>query len=131
MITYWLTFKLKSDATFGRGDGVAGVVDAEVQHDDYGLPYLSGKTLKGLLGAECAEILFGLRQAKPDQLADWKAAAEKLFGSPGSAAESGLMRVGDARLPRSLRSVIAAEFVSLGEAERGEYRRRTLESLTA
>ena len=41
---YWLKIDLLSDTTLGRGDGVAGVVDAEVQHDAYGLPYLSGKT---------------------------------------------------------------------------------------
>lgn len=62
MRTYWLKFTLKSDATFGRGDGVAGMVDSEVQHDSYGLPYLGGRTIKGLLGEECASILFALRQ---------------------------------------------------------------------
>src|SRR3990172_4158071 len=100
MTTYWLKIKLISDATFGRGDGVAGLVDAEVQHDEYGLPYLSGKNLKGLLGAECAEILFALEHSRPGTMDGWKAAAQHLFGEPGSGVdETGLMRVGDACLP--------------------------------
>ena len=36
MTRYILKIKLESEAAFGRGDGVAGLVDAEVQHDDYG-----------------------------------------------------------------------------------------------
>ena len=47
METYMLTFTLESDATFGRGDGVAGLVDAEVEHDRHGTPYMHGRTLKG------------------------------------------------------------------------------------
>ena len=134
MTVYWLKFRLLSDATFGRGDGLAGVVDAEVQHDEYGLPYLSGKTLKGLLGAECAEILFALQHCqKPEALAEWRKAAASLFGGPGSGAtEAGLMHVDDARLPRSLRAEISQEFTSLNDSvERATRQRNMLESLTA
>lgn len=35
MTTLELHLKLLSDATFGRGDGVAGLVDAEVEHDSH------------------------------------------------------------------------------------------------
>jgi len=35
-----LKFMLKTDTTFGRGDGVAGLIDSEVQHDEFGLPFL-------------------------------------------------------------------------------------------
>ena len=133
MTVYWLKFKLLSDATFGRGDGLAGVVDAEVQHDEYGLPYMSGKTLKGLLGAECAEILFALQQSqKPEAMAEWRKMAARLFGGPGSGAtEAGVMHVGDARLPRSLRAEIAEEFAGIPPAKRGLRQREMLESLTA
>ncbi len=139
MTTYWLKFCLESDTTFGRGDGVAGVVDTEVQHDEYGLPYLGGKTLKGLLGAECAEILFALTRMARSDIASWEAAALFLFGEPGSGmAEAARMRVGDARLPNDLRMRLAAEFrpfESLPRAEterkRGLLRVANLESLTA
>ena len=73
MTTYLLRLTLDSDATFGRGDGLAGVVDAEVQHDDNGLPYLGGRALKGLLAEECANILFALENS--GKAAHWHGAA--------------------------------------------------------
>ena len=51
---------LLSDVTFGRGDGVAGLIDAEVEHDEYGMLYLRGRTLQGLLVEECANIFMRL-----------------------------------------------------------------------
>lgn len=127
MKTYWLQLELLSDATFGRGDGVAGVVDAEVQHDEYGLPYLGGKTLKGLLGAECAEILYALSQAAPEQLPRWQESARRLFGYPGSDdASYADMHVGAAQLPEGLCAAVADE-VRKGKLSRGE----VLSSLTA
>ena len=110
MNTFWLTLTLKSDTTFGRGDGVAGVVDTEIQHDKYGLPYLSGKTLKGLLGAECAEILFALKQSPSPNLEACRASAQRLFGEAGSKMEqTANMHVGDAQLPQDLRLAIMDE----------------------
>ena len=73
MKTIWLQMILRSEATFGRGDGLAGVVDAEVQHDAYGLPFLGGKTLKGMLAALGEEILFALSLSSPSHLATWQA----------------------------------------------------------
>lgn len=109
-MSYRLKFTLLSDATFGRGDGVAGVVDAEVQHDKYGFPFLGGKTLKGLLGAECAEILYALKQVGDPGYALWCQAAHHLFGDPGSvAADNGYLHVGNAELPADLRTRVASE----------------------
>ena len=118
----WLKLWLLSDATLGRGDGVAGVVDAEVQHDELGLPYLSGKTLKGLLGAECAEILFALQLSQPDKAGIWSAAADRLFGEPGSQYEAGTLHVSDARLPRGLRAALAADFARIEAELREQYK---------
>ncbi len=125
MNTFWLKFTLKSDATFGRGDGVAGVVDSEVQHDAYGLPYLGGRALKGLLGEECANILFALEQQRRAER--WHTAAQRLFGRPGSTSEDqSLLHVGDAHLPEDLRQAVKQG------AERGELtREQVLGSLTA
>jgi CRISPR/Cas system CMR subunit Cmr4 (Cas7 group RAMP superfamily) len=128
MKTFWLTLTLKSDTTFGRGDGVAGVVDTEVQHDKYGLPYLSGKTLKGLLGAECAEILFALKQAASPNLEACRASAQRLFGEAGSKMEqTANMHVGDAQLPQDLRLAIMDEVDFGGKITRQEI----LDTLTA
>jgi len=123
METYILSITLESDATFGRGDGVAGLVDAEVEHDGYGMPYLRGRTLKGLLSEECANILFALGECA----SHWYEAAQRLFGRPGSKiADKANMRVGNASLPDGLRAAIVADV----DADR--YREDdVLESLTA
>ncbi|PVE30161.1 hypothetical protein DC030_15410, partial [Enterococcus faecalis] len=56
-----IRLKLLSDATFGRGDGVSGLVDEEVEHDARtGLPLVRGRTLKGLLVEGCADIFYAL-----------------------------------------------------------------------
>ncbi|MDA8333971.1 MAG: hypothetical protein M0Z41_03100 [Peptococcaceae bacterium] len=121
----FLTIRLVSDATFGRGEGVAGVVDAEVQSDQYGLPYVGGKTVKGLLQEECANILFALRLQGREN--PWLEPAHRLFGAPGSsAADQALLHVGTARLPVNLKKAVEAG------VKRGEITpRQVLESLTA
>ena len=107
MKSFQLHLTLLSDATFGRGDGVAGLVDAEVQHDEVGLPFLGGRTLKGLLGAECADILYALERARPDQADRWYIASERLFGRSGADLEGeAILHVGAARLPDDLRLVL-------------------------
>lgn len=137
---YWLKFTLQSDATFGRGDGVAGWVDAEVQHDTFGLPYLGGKTLKGLLGATCAEILSALEKSAVPNLEKWEKGARFLFGEPGSGSDvAAKMYVGNAMLPSDLRLKIAAEFPSMDDfydwgellASQQQIRTANLNSLTA
>jgi len=123
METYKLILTLESDATFGRGDGVAGLVDAEVEHDRYGMPYLHGRTLKGLLAEECANILFALG----DRASRWNEAAQRLLGRPGSAIEDKAnVHVGNASLPSDLRTAVVAD------VEDGKHTDTdVLESLTA
>lgn len=128
MSTYWLRFKLLSDAAFSRGDGVAGVVDSEVQHDRYGLTYLSGRALKGLLGNECADILFALEQQ--GQVEAWREPARRLFGTSGSTDVENptILRIGNAQLPAELRNAVRS--ASEEENENGLSRTQVLESLT-
>lgn len=91
-----------SDTHLGRGDGVAGFIDSELQHDQYGCPFLGGRTLKGLLQEECANLLYNL--GSPGSVVK---AAAALFGSPGSGySELPVMRVGPANLPDDLRKAI-------------------------
>lgn len=107
MSTYYLKLVLGSDAAFGRGDGVASLVDAEVQHDELGCPYLRGRALKGILVNECAEILAELSGPAQERWAD---SAQRLFGCPGSDAQAeARLAVGDARLPEDLRQAIAQD----------------------
>lgn len=117
MSIYTLKIKLLSDATFGRGDGVAGLVDQEVEHDRYGFPYLRGRTLKGLLSEECDNLIAVL----PDdnQRQHWQEVANRLFGVPGSTLDTqAKIHVGDACLPDDLRKAIATQLDSDQERKR-------------
>lgn len=107
MSQYFLNIQLLSDTTFGRGDGVAGAIDQEVEHDIYGFPYLRGRTLKGLLREECDNLAAVLPDA---HRTEWQNRVRGLFGVPGS--ELGTMatlHIGDARLPDDLRSAVAQQ----------------------
>ncbi|MBI4852371.1 MAG: RAMP superfamily protein [Acidobacteria bacterium] len=99
----WIHLKLKSDTTLGRGDGVSGLVDQEIEYDKAtGLPYLRGRTLKGLLVEECSNIFFALKQ-QSIELKDLKHSAQKLFGESGSSLSAdGTMHIGAAQFPPEL-----------------------------
>jgi hypothetical protein len=104
---YAIRIKLLSDTTFGRGDGVAGLVDSEVEHDRYGFPYLRGRTLKGLLSEECDNLVLLLPNPQQE---DWLQIRNDLFGQPGSINDTmAKMHIGDACLPTDLRQAIAQE----------------------
>lgn len=108
-----LRLTILSDATFGRGDGVAGLVDTEVEQDlTTGLPYLRGRTLKGLLVEECANLLYGLKRDHSNKpaLGRLHRAAHFLFGMPGSNLNTEAdLHIGSAQLPKRLRKAVAAE----------------------
>lgn len=105
-----LHLKLLSDATFGNGDGVAGLVDTEIEHDIFGLPFLRGRTLKGLLAEECANILFALEKQSSAKLSEFEASAQFLFGRSGSNIDDdAAMKVGAATLPLELRKAVEVE----------------------
>lgn len=97
-----LHLTLRSAATFGRGDGVAGLVDREVEQDRYGFPFLRGRTLKGLLREAAEEVVFAFEQQQDGK--DWRKVKDDLFGQPSSNLEwQGKLHVSDARLPWALR----------------------------
>ncbi|MCL4424053.1 MAG: hypothetical protein M1553_01040 [Firmicutes bacterium] len=118
---------LKSDTTFGSGQGVTGSVDIEVEHDDYGLPFIRGRSIKSLLVEECANILYSLTYQKSSADSTLREAAAFLFGRPGSVAvDQGSLRIGPALLPSQLRHAVMAD-VDSGRLLPPE----VLESLTA
>lgn len=129
MSTFTLKMKLLSDTTFGRGDGVAGLVDQEVEHDRYGFPYLRGRTLKGLLSEECDNLVAVL--PNDNQRQHWQKIANKLFGRPGSTIDTQAnMYVGDACLPSDLRGAIAAQLDREQEKKRQDRRYKPTLTLT-
>ncbi len=108
-----LKLTLVSDTTFGRGDGVSGLVDQEIEYDSAtGLPTVRGRTLKGLLVEECANILFALKGTQAgERLAE---AAQRLFGKGGSTlADGGALHVGTAQIEKlELRQAIADDIAA-------------------
>lgn len=107
MPAYVLTIELLNATLPGRGDGVAGYLDVEVQHEDSGLPYLGARSIKGLLVAQCAEILGAPALRDHPSHARLEMAAARLFGRPGSRHEdSGALRISHARLPDDLREAL-------------------------
>lgn len=125
-----LHLQLISDATFGRGDGVAGLVDEEITNDPAtGLPFVRGRVLKGLLVEECANILYALQgQAVQTQM---RTAADYLFGRPGSQlGDDANMRVGAAHLPLELRQAVKYALNTTVDREKWTAA-DVLESLTA
>jgi len=107
-----LYLELLSAATFGRGDGVAGLVDREIEHDADGFPFLRGRTLKGLLLEAAEDVVFALG-AQGDT--SWAAVRDDLFGQPGSGdVGQGILHVGDACIPDALRGLVRNERLRSG-----------------
>lgn len=131
---YTISFRLRSDATFGRGDGVPGMIDREVEHDEYGVPFLRARTLKGLLSEEADNLLYVLGKMGKNADGRWTSARNQLFGRPGSRAKDddgpvdALVRYGHAQLPVSLRQTVR---MTLTQTDRVVGRQEVLASLTA
>lgn len=97
---YKIRVKLLSDTIFGSGESVPGVVDSEVLHDQHGLPYMKGKTLKGRLREESDM----LRRCLPKS-AEMDAAHNAIYGSGGDDCRVH-MTFSDLELDGNLRAVI-------------------------
>ena len=84
----FLQLELLSDTTFSRGGGTAGMVDIEVEHDELGLPFVGGKTIRGLL----RDSWLSMQEYFPE-LSD---AAERVFGPEADFSGRSILRIGDA-----------------------------------
>ena len=99
MADEWLKATILSGATFSAGKGLVGDVDVEVEQEPCGLPIIRGRTLKGLLVEERHNILDVLRDPC------WEKAAGRLFGKEKENECTGILWIGDARLPEKAREV--------------------------
>ncbi len=107
---------IKSAATFGRGDGVAGLVDREIEHDTSGFPFLRGKTLKGLLKESAENVVYALETLQ--HKSGWEDAKNNLFGKPGrGTTERGILHISDAILPADLRNEILSAIPKLSRED--------------
>lgn len=57
MDKYEIKIELLSETILGSGESVAGYVDLDILHDELGLPFFKGKTLKGRLREEAENIV--------------------------------------------------------------------------
>ncbi|MDA0661164.1 MAG: RAMP superfamily protein [Planctomycetota bacterium] len=95
-----LHIELLSDATFGRGEGTAGEVDTEVEHDEFGIPFVGGKAVRGLL----RDTWLSMRPHFPEL----RKAGDRVFGPTKRFLDVGVLRVGDALLQREARDWLIA-----------------------
>lgn len=95
-----IVIELLSDTTFGRGEGTPGAVDVEVEHDDYGLPMLGGKALRGLL----RDSWLSMQEHFPEL----HAASRRVLGPHGDMEETAILRIGDATIEASSRAFFNA-----------------------
>jgi CRISPR/Cas system CSM-associated protein Csm3 (group 7 of RAMP superfamily) len=87
--------ELLSDTAPGTGGSGQGV-DRDVPADVYGVPYIPGRRLKGLLREACQEVWEALELAGQEQWLDAKLVrVNVLFGTPD---QSGMATIHDARL---------------------------------
>lgn len=100
----YLEMELLSDTCFaGSGGGRVGTVDTELETDPRTrLPIVRGRTLKGLLLEELAQIL---RALEPSGVGPWHEVAMCLFGTPHQT-ERGSLTFSDGRLPDDLQAVV-------------------------
>lgn len=95
-----IVIELLSGTTFGRGEGTAGVVDVEVEHDTHGLPMLGGKALRGLL----RDSWLSMQEHFPSL----RAAAHRVLGPHADLHETAILRVGDALVEEPAREFFIA-----------------------
>jgi len=84
----FIQIELLSDASFSRGEGTAGIVDVEVEHDELGLPFIGGKTLRGLLHDSWLSMQNWFQELSPS--------ADRIFGTDADFDEHSILRIGDA-----------------------------------
>lgn len=95
-----LRIELLSDTTFGRGEGTAGEVDTEVEHDEHGIPFIGGKTIRGLLRDSWLSM-------RP-HFAALQAAGNRVFGPTKRFDDQCVLRIGDALLEHDVRDWLVA-----------------------
>jgi len=77
MNNYIIEIELLSEAIFGSGQSVPGLVDTDIVHDEYGFPYMKAKTFKGNLRKSAEEIVELLKYKYKK---DYSVYLEELFG---------------------------------------------------
>lgn len=85
-----IKIKLKSDTITYSGEGISGIIDSDVCYDEYGIPFIPSKRLKGVLRENALELLENGYNIKNEDL-------DYLFGKKGDS-NSGNIRISNAYL---------------------------------
>jgi len=85
---------LKSDTLPGSGEGLAGIIDTDINYDEWGIPYIPGKRIKGILRESALELEDAGRQSKMKILDN---SIESIFGKPGEEKGTSL-KISDGRI---------------------------------
>ena len=106
-----LHIELLSDATFGRGEGTAGEVDTEVEHDEFGIPFIGGKAVRGLL----RDTWLSMRPHFPEL----RKAGDRVFGPTKRFLDDDVcvLRIGDALLQKDVRDWLLAAATRASERD--------------
>jgi len=106
---YLVRMHLLTDAVFGSGYSVPGFIDADVLYDEYGFPYIGGKTLKGKLG-EMATVFVNMTKNVPELSHNsevFKQKRDKLFGISDEY-EHNTLKFSDCELSKNIRDYFKA-----------------------
>jgi len=102
-----LTLEILSDCTFSSGGGSPGEVDTEIRCDEWGIPYIHGRTLKGLLLREAELLINNLEKSLRNQVKPWEEAKNRLFGRSGvSQSTQGILYIGNATFPEQFITLV-------------------------
>lgn len=109
-----IVIELLSDATFSRGVGTAGAVDVEVEHDEFGIPFINGKTVRGLL----RDSWLSMRMR--DRFPGLQYAEARVFGPTARFLDDDvcILRIGDAGLQEDVRNWLLAAATRSSETDR-------------
>jgi CRISPR-associated protein Csx10 len=90
-----LVMELKSDALPGSGEGLSGIIDADINYDELGIPYIPGKRIKGILKEAAEELVSAGQLSNIENLKNIP--VETIFGKPGQK-EGTSLKISDGRL---------------------------------
>lgn len=116
MNTRTLKIDISSYWHAGTGAGQGSLLDAIVQRDPIGLPYLPGRTLKGLLrdAVHCWESYGAYTQPQvTDQLFG-------VLGTDGNTTTPGILRIGSARLDNAFIHEIQQAYMNTGTQQQAK-----------
>ncbi|MGL4848353.1 MAG: RAMP superfamily CRISPR-associated protein [Clostridium sp.] len=105
MKEYSIKIEFKSEAILGSGKSTPGYIDFDIVYDEYGLPYLKGKTFKGKLREEGENISRLLKEEYPKELVN------NLFGYKKDGGESKIY-FSDFTVGENLKNVIKNEVLN-------------------